>query len=129
MRRLLPFVTAVLPAIVAIALANPGDASSNGSISFNGQILDGNTLLAQGSVITIRGDVIARSENCIKARIASAQPAGNPELWLCSPGGRNASGMPNVGEPIAARARITGVRTAPEGEVLYSDSFVLLRVD
>lgn len=129
MRRALPFALAFLPAIVAVALASPSDAAHNGTISFSGRILDGNAPFATGSVVTIRGDVIARSASCIEARIAAAQPANKSELWLCSPDDRGMHGMPGVGEPVAARARITGVRTTAEGEVPFSDSFVLMRMD
>lgn len=129
MRRLLLLVPIVLPAIAAIAQASSSDTPRSGTLTFSGRILDDNAPLTPGQVVTIRGDVIARSESCIEARITSTQPAGNSELWLCSPNGRIASNMPDVGDPVAARARITGIKTTTEGEIPLSDSFVLMRVD
>ena len=125
MRRLLLLVPIVLPAIAAIAQASSSDTPRSGTLTFSGRILDDNAPLTPGQVVTIRGDVIARSESCIEARITSTQS----ELWLCSPNGRIASNMPDVGDPVAARARITGIKTTTEGEIPLSDSFVLMRVD
>lgn len=129
MRRVLPFALAVLPAIVAVALASPSDAARNGTVTFSGRIRDGNTPLAPGDVVTVRGNVIARSESCIEARVASTQSPVPSELWLCMPARRITDDMPDVGEPVAARARITGMRATAEGDIPFSNSFVLMRMD
>lgn len=129
MRRVLPFAIAILPALVAVALASPNESSRTGTITFNGRILDGTEGLTPGRIVTIRGNVVARADNCIEARVDAPQPAGQPNLWLCSPDGQVAGRMPDVGEPVAARARITRIRTSAEGDIPLSDSFVLMRAD
>lgn len=129
MRHLLPFVLAFLPALVAAAPTGSANSPDHGTITFSGRILDGEAPVAPGRVVSVRGNVIAHSAGCIEARIASPQAAGDLELWLCPPGNRIAGTLPGVGEPIAARARITGVKATPQGTVPFSDSFVLLRAD
>lgn len=129
MRRALPFALVALPAILAVALAGPSDASRNGTITFSGQITDSKTPLAPGRIVTVRGDVIARTAGCIEASVALMPPTGQSKLWLCSPSDRTIANMPDVGDPIAARARITGMKTTAEGEIALSDSFVLMQAD
>lgn len=129
MRRALPFAFAILPALAAAALVSRSTAATTGTISFSGRIVDGNSAFAPGQVVTIHGAVIARSESCIEARVTSTQAPGKSELWLCAPDDRITSTMPSVGEPVAARARITGVRMTVEGVMPFSDSFVLMRMD
>lgn len=129
MRRALPFAFTILPALAAAALVGPSAATPSGTIGFSGRVIDGNAPLAPGTVVTIHGDVIARSETCIEARVAAPGKPYRARLWLCSPDHHQPRELPDIGEPVAARARITGVRTTAEGAIPYSDSFILMRVD
>lgn len=129
MYHLLPFALAFLPVIAAAAPASSINSLDNGTITFSGRILDDDAQLAPGRVISVRGSVVARSEGCIEARMASPQPTRSLELWLCPPGNRIAGTAPDVGEPIAARVRITGMKATAKGAVPLSDSFVLMRAD
>lgn len=128
MRRALPLAFTILPALAATALVGPSAATPSGTIGFSGRVIDGNAALAPGTVVTIHGDVIARSESCIEARVAAPGKPRRPRLWLCSPDHQPRE-LPGIGEPVAARARITGIRTTTEGAVPYSDSFILMRTD
>lgn len=129
MRRALPLAFTILPALAATALVGPSAATPSGTIGFSGRVIDGNASLAPGTVVTIHGDVIARSESCIEARVAAPGKPHRPRLWLCSPDHHPPGTLPGIGEPVAARARITGIRTTADGAVPYSDSFILMRVD
>lgn len=129
MRRALPFVFVILPALAAAALVGPSAATPPGRVSFSGRVIDGSAPLAPGRIVTIHGAVIARSATCIEARVDLPSPRHPAALWLCSRGGQVASDLPGIGEPVTARARISGLKPAAEGAVPYSDSFILMRTD
>ena len=129
MRRALPFAFVILPALAAATLVGPSAATPPGTITFTGRVIDGNAPLAPGRIVTVHGAVIARSETCVEARVDLPSRADGMALWLCSQDTGAAADLPDIGEPIAARARISGVRVSAEGAVPFSDSFVLMRSD
>jgi hypothetical protein len=111
------------------ALVGPSAASAAGKLGFIGRVIDGNAPLAPGRVVTIHGAVMARSETCIEARVDVPSTRHGRAVWLCWHDARLAGNLPGVGEPITARARITGVKTGADGAIPFSDSFVLMRTE
>lgn len=126
MRRALLFALVILPLLVAVALAGHGATAGTGTITFSGRIVDPAHPLVPGAIVTVHGTVIARSETCIEARVAIPKQSHPAALWLCSPDVEAASQLPDVGDPVAARARITGMKSTPTGATPRSDSFILL---
>lgn len=129
MRRALPLAFTILPALAMAALMGPSAAMPSGIVSFSGRVVDGSASLAPGMIVTIHGDVIARSETCIEARVATSGKSHHATLWLCSPDNHPPRALPGIGQQVIARARITGIRTTADGAIPYSDSFILMRVD
>jgi len=129
MRRVLPFAFVVLPALTAAALVGPSAATPTGKLTFTGRVIDGDAPLAPGRVVTIHGAVIARSATCIEARVDLPAHHRDAMVWLCSHGAKLADDSPDVGEPITARARISGIKTTADGAIPFSDSFILMRTD
>lgn len=125
MYRSLPLATTLVLALLAALLVGPSVAATTGTISFSGRVIDPTQPLVQGSVVTVHGAVTARAEACVETRVEVPGASHAAPLWLCSTDAQAAARMPRVGEPVNARARITGVRTSPGGEVPVSDSFVL----
>lgn len=129
MRRALRLPLVILLALAEAAMLRPSVARPANTITFSGRVVDGAMPFAPGVIVTIQGEVIARSHACIEARVEVPRVPRQPRLLLCPPSGRWPGELPRVGEPVAARARITGIRATPDGATPCSQSFVLMRVN
>lgn len=129
MRRALRLPLVILLALAGAGMLRPGMATPANTIAFSGRVVDGAMPFATGVIVTIQGEVVARSNACIEARVEVPRVPRQTRLLLCPPGGRQPGGLPRVGEPVAARARITGIRMTPDGATPCSESFVLMRVN
>lgn len=126
MHRVLLLAFVFLTALIATALSNRVAAAETGTITFSGHIIDPANPLVPGSIVTVHGAVIARSESCIEARVSTPTQPRAAALWLCASRGAGVSRLPDVGEQVTARARITGLKATSTGTAPRSDSFILL---
>lgn len=126
MHRVLLFAFVLLTALTATALSERVAAADTGTITFTGHIVDPGDPLVPGSIVTVHGAVIARSESCIEARVSTPTQPRAAALWLCSSGAEGAARLPDVGKQVTARARITGLKATSTGTAPRSDSFILL---
>jgi type 1 fimbria pilin len=126
MHRALLLAFVILPVLIAVALACHGATAGSGAVTFSGRIVDPARPLVPGAVVTVHGTVIARSETCIEARVSIPQQPHSAALWLCSHGSDATSHLPDIGDPVTARARITGMKSTSVGNAPRSDSFILL---
>lgn len=113
---------------LATVLSVAPRAATAGTVTFSGQIVDANAPFVPGSIVTVRGTVIARSDTCLLTRVERPKPQPDVNLWLCAHA-PNAWPQLTVGSPLMARVRIVGVKATGNGQVPYSDSFVLLAID